>query len=74
MGSLYQDGVGVAKDLGSASYWYGEAAKGGAKDADAARQARERLAGLPKEYQAGPEDVVAFDGGRFVLRRAANKQ
>jgi hypothetical protein len=74
MGSLFQDGVGVAKDLGSASYWYGEAARGGAKDADAARQARERLAELPKEYQAGAEDVVAFDGGRFVLRRAANRQ
>lgn len=74
MGSLYEAGVGVAKDLGSASHWYGEAAKGRAKDADAARQASARLAALPKEYQVEPEDVTPFDGGRFVLRRAADKE
>jgi hypothetical protein len=74
IGSLYQDGTGVAKDLGNASYWYGEAAKGGVDFADVARQARERLAGLPKEYQAGAEEIVAFDGGRYVLRRALNRE
>jgi len=74
IGSLYEAGVGVAKDLGSASFWYGEAAKGSAKDLKAARQARVRLAALPGEYQVGAEDVTTFEGGRFVLRRAANKE
>jgi len=74
MGARYETGTGVAKDLGSASFWYGEASRGGEKDADAARQARERLARLPKEFQSGSEETVAFEGGRYVLRRAADKQ
>jgi len=75
VGTLYEAGQGVAKDVASASYWYGQAANSSdAKNADAARQARERLHNLPKEFQAGLQDVVAFDGGRFVLRRAVNKE
>jgi hypothetical protein len=73
-GSLYEQGVGVARDVDRAGFWYGEAAKGGAKDADAARQARSRLAALRREVQVGPEDVTAFEGGRFVLRQAADKE
>jgi hypothetical protein len=74
-GTLYESGQGVAKDLSSASYWYGEAANSsGSKDADIAKQARDRLALLPPQYRMGLEEIVAFDGGRFVLRRAANKE
>ena len=69
---LYDKGRGVNSDLAAAAKWFGEAAKGGAKDADAARQARARLAALPKDYQVGPEDVTAFEGRRFVLRRATS--
>lgn len=65
----------MARDLGSASYWYGQAANSTAgKDTEPSRQARDRLAKLPKEFQVGSQDVVAFDGGRFVLSRAANKE
>ena len=71
VGDMYAAGVGVARDLANASYWYGEAANG--KDAAAARLARERLARLPEAFRAGAEDVIAFDGGRYLLRRAANK-
>jgi TPR repeat protein len=74
MGTLYETGIGMAKDIGSASFWYGEASRGGDKDAAAAREARERLAKLPKEFQSGAEEVAAFEGGRFVLRRAVDKQ
>jgi hypothetical protein len=74
IGSLYEQGAGVARDLDSAGFWYGEAAKGGAKDADAARQARARLAALGRQVEVGPEQVTAFDGGRFVLRQAADKE
>jgi len=74
-GTLYEAGQGVSKDLGRASYWYSQAADSSSgKDADTARQARGRLAKLPQEFQAGSQDVVAFDGGRFVLSRAANKE
>lgn len=74
-GSLYETGQGVARDLSSASYWYGEAANSKApNDADVARQAKDRLARLPAEYRLGAEHVVDFEGGRFVLRRAANKE
>jgi len=74
MGSLYEAGVGVAKDVARASFWYGEAAKGTGKDADAARQASTRLAALPKESRIGGEQVTEFEGGRFVLRRAADRE
>jgi TPR repeat protein len=70
IGNLYEAGVGVAKDLDKAAFWYAQAAKGNAKDPEAARQAREHLAGLADHVE--PEDVTAFDGGRFVLRRAAS--
>jgi hypothetical protein len=73
-GNLYEAGVGVPKDLGNASFWYGQAAKGAAKDAGAARQARARLAALPRDVQVGPEDVTEFEGGRFVLRRGAGNE
>ena len=73
MGSLYEAGTGVAKDLDRARFWYGEAAKGGARDADAAHQARARLAALP-DAAIGPEEIVEFEGGRFVLRRAADNE
>ena len=72
VGSLYEAGVGVAKDLDKAAYWYAQAAKGNAKDPEAARQAREQLAGLPDQFHVEPEDVTSFEGGRFVLRRAAS--
>lgn len=73
-GSMFETGQGVATDLGSASYWYGEASTNTASDAvDVRRQAKDRLAKLPKAHQTGSQEVVAFDGGRFVLRRAANK-
>lgn len=68
--SLYEAGVGVARDLDKAAFWYAQAAKGNAKDPQAARQAREHLAGLADHLE--PEDVTSFDGGRFVLRRAAS--
>jgi len=74
MGRLYEAGVGVAKDVARAAFWYGEAAKGGAKDADAAREAAARLAALPKDARIGPEDITEFEGGRFVLRQAADKE
>ena len=74
MGTLYEAGAGVAEDLSAASYWYGEASKGAGKDADPARLARERLAKLPKEFRGGSEETVAFDGGRFVLRRSMEKE
>lgn len=73
MGSLHEAGVGVARDLGSASDWYGAAAQGSAKDPEAARQARVRLAALSGDHKVQPEDVTAFDGGRFVLLGATNK-
>ena len=72
VGSLYEAGVGLAKDLDKAAYWYAQAAEGNAKDPEAARQARAQLAGLPPQLQVEPEDVTSFEGGRFVLRRAAN--
>jgi hypothetical protein len=74
IGSLYEQGVGVARDLDRAGFWYDEAARGGAKDADSARQARLRLAALHKLVEVGPEQVTAFEGGRFVLRQAADKE
>lgn len=73
MGSLHETGVGVARDLGHARDWYGAAAEGSAKDPDAARQARVRLAALAPEPKVAPEDVTAFDGGRFVLLVATDK-
>ena len=74
IGTLYEAGTGVVKDIGSASFWYGETARGSEKDADAARQARERLAKLPREFQGGSEETVAFEGGRYVLRRGPDKE
>ena len=74
VGSLYEAGVGLVKDLDRAAYWYAQAARGNAKDPEAARQAREHLAGLPAQPQVEPEDVTPFDGGRFVLRHAASAE
>jgi hypothetical protein len=74
-GSMFETGQGVGVDLGSASYWYGEAANNTAEDAaDVRRNAQAGLARLPKAYQAGSQEIVTFEGGRFVLRRAANKE
>ena len=69
IGSLYESGVGVAKDLDKAAYWFTQAAQGDSKDPQAARQAREQLAGLSKHVE--PENVTLFEGGRFVLTRSA---
>jgi len=72
VGSLYEAGVGVAKDLDRAAFWYAEAAKGNARAPEAARQAREQPTGLSGQLHVEPEDVTSFEGGRFVLRRAAS--
>ncbi len=54
MGSLHEAGVGVPSDLGNARYGYGAAAEGGAKDSDAARQARVRLAAISRRTRSNP--------------------
>lgn len=72
VGDLYRAGTGVTRDPDKAASWFEQAAKGSARDADAARQARERLVALRDEARSRPEDITSFDGGRFVLSRAAS--
>ena len=71
--TLYEAGVGVTKDLSTASYWYGEAKRGVDKDPRSAHEAEERLGKLPSQYQGGSEELIAFEGGRYVLRRSPDK-
>lgn len=70
--NLFEAGVGVTKDLDKAAYWSALAAKRSAKDPEATKKGRQQLTGLADEYHVEPEEVTLFDGGRFVLRRAAS--
>jgi hypothetical protein len=71
VGRLHETGSGVAKDLDEARRWYARVLASPQRDAAAAKtkeQARVRLAGL----RAFEQNVVTYDGGRFVVVRSAN--
>jgi ATP-dependent protease ClpP protease subunit len=68
--ALYENGTGLALDLEKARYWYGKVLANPRADAESLetkRRARERLAQL-----SPPEEVVAYEGGRFALRRSVS--
>lgn len=68
---LYETGSGVAKDLDEARRWYARVLASPQRDAATAKmkeQARARLASLPSVE----ENVVTYNGGRFVVVRSAN--
>jgi ATP-dependent protease ClpP protease subunit len=66
----YEKGTGLALDLEKARYWYGKVLVNPRADrgsSETKRRARERLANL-----SPPEEVIAYEGGRFVLRRSVS--
>jgi ATP-dependent protease ClpP protease subunit len=65
---LYEKGTGLSLDLDRARYWYDKVLANphtGRDSTATKRRARERLANL-----SPPEEIIAYEGGRFVLRRA----
>lgn len=65
---LYEKGTGLSLDLDKARYWYDKVLANPRADSGALetkRRARQRLANL-----SPPEEVTAYEGGRFVLRRS----
>ncbi len=67
---LYEKGTGLPLDLQSARYWYGKVLANPGADSgslETKRHARERLVNL-----SPPEEVIAYDGGRFVVRRSVS--
>jgi ATP-dependent protease ClpP protease subunit len=67
---LYEKGTGLALDLEMARYWYFKVLASPLDDSESLatkRRAREQLAHL-----FPPEEVIAYEGGRFVLRRSAS--
>ena len=67
---LYEKGTGLSLDLDKARYWYDKVLANPRVDRGALetkRRARQRLASL-----ATPEEVTAYEGGRFVLRRSSS--
>ena len=70
VGRLYETGSGVAKDVDEARRWFTRVLASPQRDETTAKmkeRARARLASLP----AVEEDVVPYDGGRFVVVRSA---
>jgi localization factor PodJL len=72
---LYEQGLGVSEDAGEAAYWFEIAGRAG--DSDAARRARELLAGLPsaeaeqikrRARSFNPKPVIARANGEFGKR------
>jgi hypothetical protein len=67
---LYEKGIGLSLDLEKARYWYGKVLANPRADSaslETKRRARERLVNL-----SPPEEVTAYEGGRFVLRRSVS--
>jgi ATP-dependent protease ClpP protease subunit len=67
---LYENGPGLSFDLEKARYWYNKVLanpRGDRGSLETKRRARERLANLTP-----PEEVIAYEGGRFVLRRSVS--
>ena len=65
---MYEKGTGLSRDLDKARYWYDKVLANTSADRESLatkRHARERLANL-----SPPEEIIAYEGGRFVLRRA----
>jgi ATP-dependent protease ClpP protease subunit len=72
----YEAGLGLPLDPGQARYWYGRVLANPHSDRatlEARRRARERLATLVPELSAQSEEIVAYDGGRFVIRPSATR-
>jgi hypothetical protein len=66
---LYEKGTGLSLDLEKARYWYGKVlanprVRG---SLETKQRARERLVNL-----SPPEEVIAYEGGRFVVRRSVS--
>ena len=67
---LYEKGTGLSLDLERARYWYGKVLANPRADSgslETKRRARERLVNL-----SPPEEVIAYEGGRFVVRRSVS--
>lgn len=65
---LYEMGTGVAADPDRARYWYDKVLANPRTDRgtlEAKLRARARLAKLTP-----PEEIIAFEGGRYILRRS----
>ena len=74
--AFYETGTGVPVSVPRARFWYGRVVANAGTDSaslDAARRAREQLARLPKGATHENEEVMAYDGGRFVIARSAAK-
>jgi hypothetical protein len=67
---LYEQGSGLALDLEKARYWYDRVLanpRADSKSLETKRLARERLANL-----STPEEIIAYEGGRFALRHSVS--
>jgi ATP-dependent protease ClpP protease subunit len=67
---LYEQGTGLALDLEKARYWYGRVLANTHADSgslETKRRAGERIANL-----STPEQIIAYEGGRFVLRHSVS--
>jgi ATP-dependent protease ClpP protease subunit len=66
----YEKGNGLPLDLDKARYWYRRVianSEAEGETSETKRGARERLASL-----SPPEEVIGYEGGRFVLRRSVS--
>jgi ATP-dependent protease ClpP protease subunit len=67
---LYEKGTGLSLDLQKARYWYDKVLANPRADRaslETKRRARERLVNM-----SPPEEVIAYEGGRFVVRRSGS--
>lgn len=74
VGGLYEAGTGVARDASAAAFWYDQAASNTKRDAmsvQVSREAREKLGKLRALDNRLFQEIVMFDGGRFVLQSSS---
>jgi uncharacterized protein len=67
---LYEQGSGLALDLEKARDWYDRVLanpRADSRSLETKRRARERLANL-----STPEEIIAYEGGRFALRHSVS--
>jgi ATP-dependent protease ClpP protease subunit len=70
--TLYEKGIGLPLDLEKARHWYDKVLADPRTDRatlDTKKRARERIWNLPPE-PGEVEEIIAYNGGRFLLRRA----